>query len=432
MAVVPAPRPLLGAVLLLFVSAAWGSAFPLMKDLIHRLPVEDLLAERYTIAAITLILLRPGCLRGLSRSTWVSAVVLGVMFGVGQTAQAIALGSLPSSVSGFAVGCSVIITPLLALVFFRVRVPARVWAGVVLAMAGMTVFTLLSGAEDHTLSLVALLATLGSAALYSGHTLLLARMSKARRGFNAYAVTVIQLATIGLSTGLFAARDGIVLPSSSGDWWIMAHLAVVACALGFLARSYGQVHVPAVPSAVLMSSQPLWVAAIAVLFFDEPVGLSLIVGGGLIAAATLLVVPSRGGAPPVAGGAGKEPPPPPGSSSNAGLLRVSRRASQVLANLRVKREDPLKFESMSLPIVPVKAMTCAERESCPWNNRGVKGCGEPSLERLLQRATTIVRARSATGPGCCRSMTLLGRCLCTLMEDGEQAKAATPNWFRPN
>src|SRR5690606_41626511 len=95
----------LGAVLLLFVSAAWGSAFPLMQDLIHRLPVEDLLAERYTLAALTLFLLRPGCLRGLSRSTWIEGLVLGVMFGVGQSAQAVALYSLPAAVSGFAVGC---------------------------------------------------------------------------------------------------------------------------------------------------------------------------------------------------------------------------------------------------------------------------------------------------------------------------------------
>ncbi|MFI6296983.1 DMT family transporter [Nonomuraea sp. NPDC050790] len=435
MAVVPAPRPLLGAVLLLFVSAAWGSAFPLMKDLIHRLPVEDLLAERYTIAAITLFLLRPGCLRGLSRSTWINAIVLGVMFGAGQTAQAVALESLPSSVSGFAVGCSVIITPLLALVFLKVRVPMRVWAGVALAMAGMTVFTLLSEAENHELSIVALGATLGAATLYSGHTLMLARMSRARQGFDAYAVTVVQLGTIGLLTGLYAVGDGIAVPSTGGDWVILAHLSVVACALGFLARSYGQVHVPAVPSAVLMSSQPLWVAAIAVLWFSEPVGMSLLIGGGLMAGAMLLVVPARGGSSTAGEVAAGEVPAtvqPPPSPSNTGLLRVSRRAAKVLADLRVKRDDPLKFDRTALPIVPVKAMACAERESCPWNNRAVKGSGEPSLDRLLQRATAIVRARSAMGPGCCQSVTLLGRCLCTLIEEAEQQKATASSWFRPN
>jgi len=158
MTVGPAPRPLLGAVLLLFVSAAWGSAFPLMKDLILRLPVEDLLAERYVLAALTLFLIRPRSLRRLSRDTWINGVILGIMFGVGQCAQAIALDSLPSAVSGFAVGCNVVITPVLALVIFRARVPHRVWAGVGLALAGMTVFTLMRGTEDREIPLRAALA----------------------------------------------------------------------------------------------------------------------------------------------------------------------------------------------------------------------------------------------------------------------------------
>lgn len=354
------------------------------------------------------------------------------MFGVGQSAQAIALDSLPSSVSGFAVGCSVIITPILALALFRVRVPGRVWAGVVLALAGMTVFTLLKGSEAHDVSLVALVATIGAAALYSGHTLLLARISRARRGFDAYAVTVIQLGTIGLLTGGVAARDGITLPSSVGDWGILAHLAVVACALGFLARSYGQVHVPAVPSSVLMSSQPLWVAAISVLWFDESVGWSMILGGGLMAVAMLLAVPSRGGPPTRGASSGVTTSikltPFRRPDGDPGLMAVSRRASRVLADLRVKREDPLRLETGVAPPYVAKS-ACLDATACPWSGRAIKGGGEPSLERLLQRATAIVRARNGSGPGCCQSVTLLGRCLCTLMEESEQV-GGNACWFR--
>ena len=116
MAVVPAPRPLLGAVLLLFVSAAWGSAFPLMKDLMVRVPVADLLTERYAVATLVLLALRPRCLRGLPEGTWLTGVLLGLLFGVGRTAQAVALHDLPSSVSGFTVGSYVVITPVLGLV----------------------------------------------------------------------------------------------------------------------------------------------------------------------------------------------------------------------------------------------------------------------------------------------------------------------------
>ncbi|MFI7135289.1 DMT family transporter [Nonomuraea sp. NPDC050153] len=405
--------------LLLFVSAAWGSAFPLMKDLIHRLPVEDLLAERYLIAALTLLAIRPGCLRRLPRRTWMNGVILGVMFGVGQTGQAVALHGLPSSLSGFAVGCSVVITPILALVLFKVKVPRRIWAGVVLALAGMTVFTLLRGVEDHEISVLALGVTLSAAALYSGHTLLLAHLSKRGESFHAYALTVIQLFTIGLSTGVVAVRDGIVVPSKGSDWLILGHLAVVSCALGFLARSYGQAHVSAVPSAILMSSQPLWVAAIAVIWFHEQIGWSMVVGGGLMAGAMLLALPARTAA------LGKER-----VNANRALLTVAARAARTLADLRIKREDPLPLGGDHTPYLDRGA--CANVESCPWHTRSLKGGGEPSLERLIERATVIVRARSLPGPGCCRSVTLLGRCLCDLMGEAEQARTkALPRWFRP-
>ncbi|MER7426011.1 DMT family transporter [Nonomuraea rubra] len=414
MAVVAAPRPLLGAVLLLFVSAAWGSAFPLMKDLIHRLPVEDLLAERYLLAALTLFLIKPGCLRGLSRDTWLNGALLGVMFGVGQVGQAMALGSLPSAVSGFAVGCSVVITPILSLVLFKDPVRRRVWAGVALAVAGMAVFTLVRGVEDRGISMLALGVTLTAAALYSGHTLLLGRLSERPTGFPAYALTVIQLFTIGVLTGGFAVRDGISVPVGPSDWTILLHLSVISCALGFLARSHAQAHLPAVPSQILMSTQPLWVAAIAVIWFHEQMGWSMVVGGLLMGGATLLALPSRSEA------RGKE---------RRRLLFVARRAAKVLESHRIKREDPLRLQRGVAPYIAKSA--CADSASCPWQTRSLKGGAEPSLERLIERATHIVRAKNLPGPGCCQSVTLLGRCLCDLMEESEQVHTTRlQRWFR--
>ncbi|MET8986672.1 EamA family transporter [Nonomuraea wenchangensis] len=429
--------------LLLFVSAAWGSAFPLMKDLIHRLPVEDLLAERYLLAALTLLLIRPRCLRGLPRETWVNGVILGIMFGVGQTAQAVALHGLPSAVSGFAVGCSVVITPILALLIHKARVQTRIWYGVVFALAGMTAFTLMRGVEEHEISLIALAATLAAAALYSGHTLMLGQISK-QRVFQPYALTAIQLATIGLTTGVAGARDGITLPSSAPDWLLLAHLSVVSCALGFLARSYGQAHVPAIPSAVLMSSQPVFVALIAVIWFHEQVGWSMVVGGGLMAAAMLLAVPARAtpdkraAAPDEQAGPLDEQAGPPDEQAappdkervpgRRELLDLSRRAAKVLKDLRVKREESPAPCAGPPPIIAKSA--CVDTASCPWHTRSLKGGGEPSLERLIERATIIVRARNLHGPGCCRSVTLLGRCLCELMEESERKHMdSTPRWF---
>ncbi|GAA3642164.1 hypothetical protein GCM10022224_000600 [Nonomuraea antimicrobica] len=389
-----------------------------MKDLIPRLPVEDLLAERYLLAALTLFLIRPRCLRGLPRQVWINGAVLGVMFGVGQAAQAVALDSLPSAVSGFAVGCSVMITPILSLVLFRQRVAGRVWAGVLLALAGMTVFTLVRGADkEQEVSVVALVVTITAAALYSGHTLFLAHLSRGPSGFPAYALTVIQLLTIGVLTGVVAVRDGVSVPQSLPDWTILAHLSVVSCALGFLARSYGQAHVPAVPSQILMSSQPLWVAAIAVIWFQEPMGWGMVVGGALMAGAMLLALPSR-------------TVPAVGERHRRDRLALARRAAMALADLRIKREDPLRLEGGPAPPYIARS-ACTDVDTCPWQTRSLKGGTEPSLERLMDRATRIVREKSTPGPGCCQSVTLLGRCLCDLMEDPDPAHTTRPHrWFR--
>ena len=206
----------------------------------------------------------------------------------GSDGQAVALHDLPSPVSGFTVGSYVVITPVLGLILLGAKISGRVWVAVALALAAMTAFTLLRGMEGGDISLPALVTTLLSAVLYSGHTLLLGNSALARQ--EAYAVTVIQLGTIALMTGVLAAPDGLTLPATAGDWAILGHLSIVACALGFLARSFGQVHVPPVPAAVILSAQPLWVTALAVAVYGEPLTWTLFLGGGLIAFAMLLVV----------------------------------------------------------------------------------------------------------------------------------------------
>jgi hypothetical protein len=168
-----------------------------------------------------------------------------------------------------------------------------------------------------------------------------------------------------------------------------------------------------------MSSQPLWVTAIAVIWFQEQLGWSMLVGGGLMAGAMLLALPATTAVP----GKGRK-------RKNHDLLVVSRVAARALADLKIKRADPLRLDrGAAAPHISKSA--CSDTASCPWNTRSLKGGGEPSLERLIERATLIVRARNLPGPGCCRSVTLLGRCLCDLMEESDQVRTtALLRWFR--
>ena len=83
--------------LLLAVTALWGSTFFLIKDLLDRVPVLDFLAVRFTIASVATIIVAPRALGRLSPESRRHAMVLGLVYGLAQILQTagLALASRP-------------------------------------------------------------------------------------------------------------------------------------------------------------------------------------------------------------------------------------------------------------------------------------------------------------------------------------------------
>ena len=129
---------LLALAALLAMTAAWGSTFFLIKDIVTRMPVSDLLAVRFAIASLALLLITGRQLR-MSRVTIRRGVLLGVIYGVAQLLQTAGLAQTSASVSGFITGLYVVATPLLSAVILRTRIPPTTWLAVGLATVGLGV-----------------------------------------------------------------------------------------------------------------------------------------------------------------------------------------------------------------------------------------------------------------------------------------------------
>jgi drug/metabolite transporter (DMT)-like permease len=272
---------LLGTVALLAITATWGSTFFLIKDLLVRVPVLDFLAVRFAIASVALFLLAPRALGRLSRRGRRSAVVLGLLYGVAQILQTTGLAHTPASVSGFITGLYVVFTPLLAALLLRQRITALTWVAVLLAMAGLGVLTLsgLSVGFGEALTLV-------SAVLYALHIVGLGAWSTARE---AWGMTVVQLVVITVVCFLATARDGVVLPSSAGDWAAVLYMALVPGALALAGQTWAQAHLAPTRSAVIMSMEPVFAALFAILLGGEMLTPRVAVGGLMVLAAMLMV-----------------------------------------------------------------------------------------------------------------------------------------------
>ena len=282
---------LLAFLALLLMTAAWGSTFFLIKDVVTRIPVADLLAIRFAIASVALALIAAPRLR-LSRTVLMYGSLLGLLYGSAQILQTTGLAHTPASVSGFVTGLYVVVTPLLTALLLRRRIPRLTWLAASLATVGLGVLALHGFALGY-----GELLTLVAAVIYAGHIVALGRFSTPETTLS---LSLVQLIVITLVSAIAAwwpttgSGAGIQLPNSAGDWLIVLYLALIASAMTMVLQTWAQAHIEPSRAAVIMAMEPVWAAAFAVALGGETITLRMIIGGLAILSAMYLVERPQG------------------------------------------------------------------------------------------------------------------------------------------
>jgi drug/metabolite transporter (DMT)-like permease len=277
---------LLAFLALLAMTAAWGSTFFLIKDVVTRIPVADLLVTRFAIATLALALIAAPRLH-LSRPVLAYAALLGLLYGSAQILQTAGLAHTAASVSGFVTGLYVVVTPLLTALILRRRIPRLTWLAAVLATVGLGVLALRGLALGY-----GELLTLVSAVIYAGHIVALGRFSTPETTLSLSLVQLIVITLVSAVAALWPTAGtggGIQLPNNAGDWLIVLYLALVASALTMVLQTWAQAHIEPSRAAVIMAMEPVWAAAFAVALGGETITLRMIIGGLAIVSAMYLV-----------------------------------------------------------------------------------------------------------------------------------------------
>jgi drug/metabolite transporter (DMT)-like permease len=239
--------------ILVAVTAVWGVTFVQVKDAVAIYPLFAFLALRFAIASCTLA--PPGLrrLRGLGCGGLGAGILAGALLGGGYVLQTAGLERTSVSSTGFITGMYVVLTPLLALALFRVRIGPAAWLGVVLATAGLA---LLSGV--HAGSALGDLLVLGGAAVYSLQIVLMERFAPR---YDAIAFTLVEMLTAfaGLIVVALAAGQ-LSVPHGFTVWGALLVTGIFASALGFLAQTWAQRRASATQTALAFSLEPVWTA----------------------------------------------------------------------------------------------------------------------------------------------------------------------------
>jgi len=268
--------PALGLGALVAITVVWGSTFVIVKDALDTIPPSLLLAVRFTLAALAL------SWTGIDRRAVVPALWLGLLAFAGFATQTVGLGITSASNAAFITGLSVVLTPVVAAVFWRRPLARRDYVAAGVGFVGLAVIATRDGLSAVNAGDLLILLTAVSYALF------IVYLGEVGGRVNANSLAFMQHLPMLVLAWLWAAPVVSVIPEvPAGTWAAIAFLALVATAGVAIVQVHAQRVVPAHVAALVFGLEPVFAALFAYLLLGEQLGWRGLLGGALLVASIL-------------------------------------------------------------------------------------------------------------------------------------------------
>ncbi len=270
------PSPIVGVLLLVFVTLIWGSTFAIIKETIETVPVPILLAIRFSFAALVLLWVKP------ERKTLLPGLILGLLSFAGYATQTVGMLTTTASKAAFITGLSVILTPIVGAIWLRQRVPVRVWLAAILALVGLGLMTL-NPNEGLVVGDFWVLATALAYALY------IVYLGEIAAHHKPIVLTSLQIIVVALLSWVWAVPDLHALKNLSASAIVaLLYLAIFATALVLWLQALAQRVVPAYAAALIFALEPVFAAIFAYFLLGETLSTQGWLGGALVVIAMII------------------------------------------------------------------------------------------------------------------------------------------------
>jgi drug/metabolite transporter (DMT)-like permease len=279
-------RPFFADGVLLLVSAFWGTSFAIVKEALPLTTPANFLFIRFALACLLLLPLAWARRGTFSRGLFWKGGLIGAFLFTAFLTQTWGLAFTSASRSGFLTGLSVILVPLLSILFLR-QMPGRLpLLGALLAFAGLYLLTVADRVQELPFNIGDVL-TVICAVLWAGHILALGRFSP---DGDTFGLTFLQLLTAGAGSLIWAGAAGELAfglpPLVYGS---ALYLAVACTILAYLGQTWAQARTSPTRTAIILSMEPVFAAGFAWFWIGERLGPWGWAGAGCILTGILLV-----------------------------------------------------------------------------------------------------------------------------------------------
>ncbi|MBQ4618173.1 MAG: DMT family transporter [Clostridia bacterium] len=263
----------LGRLAVLAAALIWGASFVGMKELTAVMPVQYVLAIRFTLSAAVMSLALLPRLKRLTRSTVWRGLCIGAFLYAAYAFQTYGVSLTTPGKNAFLTAIYCVLVPFLYWLVDRVR-PDRF--NLIAAVAAVIGIGMVSLDGDLSLGLGDGLTLVGGV-FFAAHMVAIAKLS---RGRDALLITLFQFvgtavcAWVGALLFEEAPPLAVFTPEIVG---VMAYLVLCATCLTLTFQTYGQQHTPPSAAAILLSLESVFGVIVSVIAGERP---SPIVYGG--------------------------------------------------------------------------------------------------------------------------------------------------------
>lgn len=264
------------------VSLVWGSSYLLMKVGLHSISPFNLIALRFGIAFICMMILFFPRFRKLNWNILGKGVLLGSVLFLIFTGMVCGVNHTTASTAGFLTSTTVIIVPILESVLRRSIPQKSVIFSICIATCGLFLLTAKDGIAADKGALLCLMGAL----FYAIYIVILDRIAKNE---DTLLISIIQLGVVSLLGAVFMLLfETPSLPETSLQWGAIVGLGLICTAYGFVVQPIAQKYATPERIGLIFSLEPVFSAILSFIFLHEILEMRGYVGAVLIFSSVIL------------------------------------------------------------------------------------------------------------------------------------------------
>lgn len=272
----------MGDAMMLITAIVWGSGFVVVAIALKYLTAYQVMAGRFLLAAIILLILFGYRLKGLRWSVVWKGAILGTILYIAFAFQTVGLEYTTASNNAFITAVNVVIVPLIAFIFYKRKIDGYEMLGSILALIGIGLLSLQGSFKMNIGDILTLICAVGFAfdIFYTNYFV---------QKEDALTLTIVQFVTAAVIGTLVVIIQGDIPTTIAKEgMYAIIYLAVFSTTLAYVLQNVAHKYTTATKAAIILSTEALFGTLFAILFLHEVLTLKMTIGAVMIMLAILI------------------------------------------------------------------------------------------------------------------------------------------------